>query len=145
MPKPFHRWLPEWALNGLKKRSCSQCKTKYTPKDIIAIGIRQIKKNNECAMYIEHICSKCEYQAVTVLGKEKEDSLEGMCCVILESIKRKKLAEKSRLFRKQKEDTMTDKEVNSFIKFIKDAKTHEDFCKEIGTNPLKEDDQNDTS
>ena len=140
MPKPLYYWLPDWVHNGLKNRSCSKCKTKYTTPDIVAVGIRQVDDPNECAMYVEHRCSSCKYRALTTFGKEKEDSLEGMCCVILESIKKKKLAEKSRLLRDQKEGDMTDREVNKFLKFNKNA-SHEDFLKEIGVSlPKKNDD-----
>lgn len=140
MPKPFHHWLPDWVRNGLKKRSCSQCKTSYSTQDIIAVGIRQVSEPHECAMYVEHICSSCGYRALTTFGKEKEDSLEGMCCVILENIKKKKLTEKSRLLRKRKEGNMTDREVKKFLNFNKDA-SHEDFLKEIGVSlPKKNDD-----
>ena len=142
MPKPFYHWLPDWVQNGLKKRSCSQCKTKYRKQDIVAVGVRQIDNSHECAMYVEHVCSSCEYRALTTFGKEKEDSLEGMCCGILESIKKKKLVEKSRLLRKRKEGIMTDSEVDKFLKFIKGA-SHADFCEEIGLPLPKED--NDTS
>lgn len=143
MPKPFHYWLPDWVQKGLNKRSCSQCETKYTQNDIVAVGIRQVSEPHECAMYIEHVCPSCGYRALTTFGKEKESSLEGMCCGILEHIKKKKLADKSRLLRKRQEGIMTDREVDGFIKFMKDA-SHDDFCKEIGiTLPKKE--QNDTS
>lgn len=140
MPKPFYHWLPEWVQSGLKKRSCSKCEIKYSTQDIIAVGIRQVGEPHECAMYIEHVCSSCGYRALTTFGKEKENSLEGMCCVVLESIKKKKLTEKSRLLRKQKEGNMTDREVNKFLKFNKKA-SHEDFLKEIGVSlPKKNDD-----
>lgn len=131
IPKPFYYWLPDWVQNGLNKRHCSQCKTQYSKQDIVAVGIRQVNKPYECAIYIEHICSSCEYRALTTFGKEKEDSLEKMCCGILESIKKKKLVEKSRLLRKRKEGNITDREVKEFLKFIKNA-SHEDFLKEIG-------------
>ena len=142
MPKPFHHWLPDWVQNGLKKRSCSQCQTKYSTQDIVAVGIRQVNNPHECAMYVEHICPSCGYRALTTFGKEKEDSLEGMCCGILESIKRKKLTEKSRLLRKRKEGNMTDKEVSNFLKFVQDA-SHDDFLKEIGVSTPQK--NNDTS
>lgn len=142
MPKPFHYWLPDWVQNAVKKRSCSQCKTKYSKEDIIAVGVRQIN-SYECAMYVEHVCPSCGYRALTTFGKEKEDSLEGMCCGILESIKKKKLVEKSRLLRKRQEGTITDREVSKFLKFMKEADNHSDFCEEIGS-PLPKDD-NDTS
>lgn len=140
MTKPFYHWLPDWVQSGLKKRSCSQCETVYSARDIIAVGIRQINDSHKCAMYVEHVCSSCKFRALTTFGKEKEDNLEGMCCVVLESIKKKKLAEKSRLLRKRKEGNMTDGEVDKFLKFNKEA-SHEDFLKEIGVSlPKKNDD-----
>lgn len=143
MPKPFYYWLPDWVQTGLKNRACSQCETKYSKQDVTAVGVRQAGDAHECAMYVEHVCPSCEYRAITTFEREKEDSLEGMCCGILESIKKRKLAEKSRSFRQQKKGVITDKEVTSFIKFIKDA-SHDDFMKEIGVNLPKEED-NDTS
>lgn len=143
MPKPFYYWLPDWVQNGFSTRSCSQCQTKYSKQDIVAVGIRQLSDPNECAMYVEHVCPSCGYRALTTFGKEKEDSLEGMCCGILESIKKKKLVEKTRLLRKRKEGTITDREVNKFLNFIKDA-SHADFCKEIGVS-LPDQENNDTS
>lgn len=144
MPKPFHYWLPDWIQSGFNKRSCSQCKTRYSRQDIVAVGIRQLNSPHECAMYVEHVCPSCGYRALTTFGKEKEDSLEGMCCSILENIKRKKLVEKSRLLRKRKEGNITDREVNKFLKFIKYA-SHEDFLKEIGVSLPDKKDDNDTS
>jgi hypothetical protein len=134
MPKPFHHWLPDWVQNGFNKRFCSQCKTQYSKKNIVAVGIRQVNAPNECAMYVEHICPSCGYRALTTFGKEKENSLEGMCCGILESIKKKKLADKSRLLRRKKKGIITEKEVSKFLKFIKGSDSHEDFLKEIGAN-----------
>lgn len=143
MPKPFYYWLPNWVQNGINKRTCSQCETNYTKQDIVAVGIRQVSDPHECAIYVEHMCPSCGYRALTTFGKEKEDSLEGMCCSILESIKRKKLVEKSRLLRKRKEGTISDGEVNKFLKFIQKA-SHEDFLKEIGVSIPGQND-NDTS
>ena len=142
MPKPFHHWLPDWVQSGFNTRSCSQCKTKYSKQDIVAVGIRQVNNPHECAMYVEHVCPSCGYRALTTCGKEKENSLEGMCCGILESIKKKKLVEKSRLLRKRKEGIITDREVATFLNFIKNA-SHADFCKEIGS--LLSEKDNDTS
>jgi hypothetical protein len=142
MPKPFYHWLPDWIQSGLKKRICSQCQTNYSKQDIVAVGVRQVNDPHECAMYVEHVCSSCGYRALTTFGKEKENSLEGMCCGILENIKKKKLMEKSKLLQKQKKGNMTDREVDKFLKFFKDA-SHEEFCTEIGS-PLPEED-NDTS
>jgi len=145
MLKPFHYWLPDWMQDALNKRSCSQCKTIYSKQDIVAIGIRQVNEENsphECAMYVEHACPSCGYRALTTFGKEKEDNLERMCCGILENIKKKKLVEKSQLLRKQKEGAITDREVNKFLTFIKNA-SHEDFCKEIGVT-LPKDNSNDS-
>lgn len=139
MPKPFYYWLPDWVPNGLKKRSCTQCKTQYSTQDIVAVGIRQINDPHECAMYVEHICSSCGYRALTTFGREKENSLERMCYGLLESIKKKKLIAKSRLLRKRKEGNMTDGEVKKFLKFNQDA-SHEDFLKEIGGSIPKNDD-----
>jgi len=143
MPKPFNYWLPDWIQGEIKKRSCTKCETNYSKHDIVAVGIRQINNNNECAMYVEHICPSCEYRAITTFGKEKEDSLEKMCCGILESIRRKKLTEKSLLLRKHKKGTITDKEVKKFLSFNKNA-SHEEFLKEIGMH-LPEEEQDDTS
>lgn len=143
MPKPFNYWLPDWIQGEIKKRSCSQCKTHYSKQDIVAVGIRQINNHNECAMYIEHICSSCDYRAITTFGKEKENTLEKMCCNILESIRRKKLTEKSLLLRKQKNGVITDREVKKFLNFNKNA-SHDEFLKEIGIN-LPEENRNDTS
>ncbi len=140
MPKPFYHWLPDWVHSGIKKRSCSQCKTRYSTQDIVATGIRQVGKPYECAMYVEHVCSSCGYRALTTFGKEKEDNLERMCFVILENMKKRKLTEKSRLFRSRKKGNMTDGEVNKFLKFNKNA-SHDDFLKEIGVSlPKKNDD-----
>lgn len=134
MPKPFHYWLPDWLQNSFNKRFCSQCKTKYSKQDIVAVGIRQVNDPHECAMYVEHVCPSCGYRALTTFGKEKEDSLEGMCCSILESIKRKKLVDKSRQLRGRNKGTITDREVSKFLKFIQNA-SHEEFLKEIGSLP----------
>lgn len=142
MPKPFTYWLPNWIQNDLKNRSCSQCETKVFKQDIVAVGIRQTGKPHECAMYIEYICSSCEYRALITFGKEKEkeNSIEKMCCNILESIKRKKLTEKSLLLRRRKEGVITDREVKKFLSFNKNA-SHEEFLKEIGMSfPQNKDD-----
>ena len=145
MPKPFSYWLPKWMQNTINKRSCSQCEKPYTKTDIIACGVRIVEKSStECSMYIEHECSSCGYRALTTFGKQKETSLEGMCCAILENIRRKKQVEKSRMLRKRKEGVMTKREVDKFLSFMKGATTHEEFLKEIGVSIPKEKDD-DTS
>lgn len=139
MPRSFSYWLPDWIQNTIKKRSCSQCNKRYTTDDIIAVGIRSIDKDSsECSMYVEHECSSCGYRALTTFGKQKESSLEGMCCSILENIRSKKKAEKSRMLRKRKEGVMTECEVTNFLNFMKNNDTHEDFLREIGISPPKE-------
>lgn len=130
--KSFHNWLPEWAYASLNRRSCSQCSTKYSKYDIVAVGVRKIEDPG-FAMYIEHKCSECGFRALTTLGKQKEDSLEKLCYVILESIKKRKLSEKSKLINKHtKNAPISDGEVTSFLDFMNDSKSHEDFLREIG-------------
>ncbi|KKK43385.1 hypothetical protein LCGC14_3168580 [marine sediment metagenome] len=145
MPKPFSYWLPEWMQNTINTRTCSQCKNPYTKEDIIAIGVRSTDNGSlECSMYIEHECSSCGYRALTTFAQQKETSLEGMCCAILENIRRKKKTEKSRMLRKRKEGIMTEREVSQFLNSMQKFKTHEEFLKEIGMSLPKEKD-NDTS
>ncbi len=138
----FYEWLPKWAYSSLQERSCSQCNKNYTKNDIVAIGLRTTE-DNSYAMYVEHQCSKCKFRALTILGKQKEDTLEKLCYIILESIKTKKITHKSKLTHKHKKNNpMTDKEVRKFIKFMNSNQTHADFCKEIGiiTFPKEEKD-----
>lgn len=131
--KPFHNWLPEWACTSLDNRICSQCKSKYSKENIIAVGVRKIEDPNY-VMYIEHQCSKCGFRALTILGKHKEDSLEKLCYTILESIKKRKLSEKSKLVNKHKtNEPISDGEVTKFLNFINSKKnSHDDFLREIG-------------
>ena len=130
--KPFYYYLPNWAHESLRTRCCSQCQNNYTKEDIVAIGIRQTK-DKASAMFVEHKCSLCDFRASTTLGKQKEDTLEGLCYVILEYIKRKKQTEKSRSLRKITQTTpISDSEVDEFLDFIKSSKSYEDFLKEIG-------------
>jgi len=134
----FHQWLPEWTYAPLQKRKCSQCNKKYTKDNIIAVGIRMTEEDFY-AMYLETQCSECGFRALTTLGKQKEDSLEKLCYVILESIKKKKITNKSKMIHKQMENKpMTDKEVENFIKFIQTNQTHADFCKKIGVTIPKD-------
>jgi hypothetical protein len=67
-----------------------------------------------------------------------------MCCAILENIRKKKKAEKSRMLRKRKEGVMTDREVTKFLNSMKKFETHEEFLKEIGVS-LPKDKEDDTS
>ena len=131
--KPFHDYLPEWAYTSLDGRICSQCESKYSKKDIIAVGVRKTEDPNY-AMYIEHQCSSCGFRALTTLGKHKEDSLEKLCYTILESIKKRKLSEKSKLTNKHStNEPISDGEVTNFLNFINSEKnSHEDFLREIG-------------
>lgn len=133
-------WLPHWIISSTKGRKCSKCNTKFSRNDIIAVGVRQNGKS--VATYIEHECNSCKYRGMIVLGKDKEDTLEKMCYVLLESIKQRKMAEKSAKLREKKEGKMTDCEINKMINFIKGAKTHEDLLRQMGVSPkTKQDDQ----
>jgi len=126
-------WLPYWALLPIKNRKCSKCSAKFTRKDLIAIGIR--KNGTSVALYIEHECHECNYRAMTILGKQKEDTLEKMCYALLEGIKQRKIAEKSFEWRKEQIGKMTDSEIDNMISFIQGVETHEEFLKQIGIPP----------
>lgn len=130
----FYSWMPDWAQNALKTRTCSQCSTKYSKADIVAIGIRDIDEGT--SLYIEHKCSSCGFRALTTFGKHKETTLEELCYTLLEHIKKRKLAQKSCLFDVyHNPKPFGDDEVKKFIAFINDSKTHEEVMREIGAMP----------
>ncbi len=135
MARNISYWLPEWITSATKNRECNKCASKFHKNDIIAVGIRQ--NGASVALYVEHECRKCQYRAMTVLGKQKEDTLEKMCYALLESIKQRKISEKSAELRKKKEGKMTDREVKRMINFIQKAETHEEFLRQIGMFPPK--------
>lgn len=140
MPKNLiSYWLPEWMVSVTKNKKCNKCDAQLFKNDVIAVGIRQNELS--VALYIEHKCHECQYRAITVLNNQKENTLEKMCYALLESIKQRKIAEKSAELRKKKEGKMTDGEVKNMINFIKQAATHEDFLRQIGVPPPKK--QND--
>lgn len=133
-------WTPDWVLTAIYNRLCSECNSKFTKSDIVAVGMREV--NSGVAMYVEHLCKSCGYRAITTLGRQKEESLEEMCYTLLEGIKRKKIAHRVKELRKKQEGKMTDKEVKSMINFIQKAETHEEFLDKMGeTQPPKK--QND--
>jgi len=145
MPNKSFRWLPEWVYTSLNARTCSQCNSKYSKNDIIAVGVRKIENPNY-AMYIEHKCFKCRFRALTTISKRKEDSLEQLCYVILESIKKRKLSEKSKLINKHKiDEPISDSEVIEFLDFINENTLHDDFLREIGVVFPKNKDKTDDS
>ena len=131
--KLISHWLPKWVILATKGRECSKCSLKFSKSDIIAVGIRQ--NGSSVALYVEHECRDCKYRAMTILGKQKEDTLEKMCYALLEGIKQQKVTEKSAELRKKKEGKMTDREVKRMINFIKTTKTHEDLLREMGLSP----------
>ena len=126
-------WLPEWVLSVTKNRECNKCHSQLSRDHIIAVGIRQ--NGATVALYIEHEC-ECKYRAMTILGKQKEDTLEKMCYALLEGIKQRKITEKSAELRKKKEGKMTDREVKKMINAIKKVESHEDFLRQMGIAPL---------
>ena len=143
--RPFHYWLPEWVYATLDRRCCSQCETKYTKSDIIAVGVRKVE-DPAYAMYIEHQCSSCGFRALTTFGKQKEDTLERLCYVILESIKKRKLVQKSQTLKRVRNDKpMTEIEVSKFKNFLQTSESHEDFLREIGVTFPGTKEQNDSS
>jgi hypothetical protein len=143
--RPFYYWLPEWIYAPLDRRCCSQCETKYTKNDITAVGVRKLE-DSAYALYVEHQCSSCNFRALTTFGKQKEDSLERLCYVVLESIKKRKITEKAKMLQKHKDDKpMTEKEVKGFISFMQTSESHEDFLREIGvTFPRNNGNQDDS-
>lgn len=133
--RPFHHWMPEWAQTALKNRVCSNCSTGYSKNDIIAIGFREMEDGSN-VLYIEHQCSSCSFRAITTLGKQGQ-SLESLCYNVLESIKHKKLQTQSKNmehpgYPEGIDQPWTDKEVKSFLSFVKKSASHEDFLREIG-------------
>ena len=131
MNKHFHDWMPDWVKSAIKQKKCSQCSENFTKNGIVAIGIRELE-NASHSLYVEHKCLNCDFRAISSLGKQKE-SLEGLCYMIIESIKKHKLARKSKMFQ-NKDDSkpMSEKEVKGFINFIQKSSSHDDFLREIG-------------
>ena len=132
MNKSFHDWMPDWVNSAIKQKKCSQCSENFTKNGIVAIGIRELD-NASYSLYAEHKCMNCDFRAISTLGKQKEESLEGLCYMIIESIKKYKLARKSKMFQnKDGSKPMSEKEVKGFINFMQKAASHDDFLREIG-------------
>ncbi len=135
----LYQSLPKWILSSIRDRVCSQCETKYKKSDIVAVGIRQTKK--QYSLYLEHECSSCKHRALTTVGQNSMQSLEDLCFGILENMRQKRIAAKSCSLKTPKEGKMTDHEVRKFLKFVRKAPTHDDVLREIGIPPKKEDDK----
>jgi len=124
--------IPAWMTAAVAKKNCSQCHHRLKQEDIIAIGVRELAKGKS-TLYCEHLCPSCEYRSMTSFGGQKQTSVEDICYLLLEEILRKKSAKKC-VERKAKETTLRASEVDEFIDFVKNVKTHDEFMKAIGSD-----------
>lgn len=148
----MYHCLPDWAQRSVRNRKCTRCSKLYKKSDVVAVGIRSLdtdRSKMEPTLYVEHLCSNCDYRAITTVIKENTGTLEGLCFSILENIKHKRLLENSKKFGKRKKENpgpITDAEVKKFLKSMNDSSTHADFLKIIKASPLgDEKENNDTS
>lgn len=128
--KPFHYWMPNWVLSSVDNKNCTECFYNFKKDNIISIGIRKHKGNRN--MFIEHKCSNCGKKSIILVGGNDENSIENMCYVLLDSIKTKKITEKSSGLTKKLKGSLTKQEANKMIDFIRKSKTHNDLLREMG-------------
>lgn len=139
--QPIHYWIPAWMKTVIKQRTCSKCNYAVSTKDVIAVGIREIRTKKSC-LFAEHQCSKCNHRSITTFGREKIGSLQDLCFVLLESIRTIKKLEKAKKLTEKIQNDMSDKKIGEFLEFIRNVPTHDEFLKHIGCPTLGEADQN---
>jgi len=146
--QPLYTCIPQWIAGIVETKKCYKCKNKVSRKDICAIGIRTFREDQN-TVYVEHLCPKCKSRTVTSFAKEKLASVEDLCYMLIEQIHNKRRIRKSQhLEGRCYGDRIEDKEVESLIKFMEEAKSFEEVLKYIGspdlppgmpTNPEKKD------
>mgnify|MGYP001582107566 CR=1 FL=1 len=135
--KMFYTSLPDWICSLIESKSCLNCSIDCKKGGIIAAGIRQLDPSTH-SMFIEHKCVACEHRTVINIGRQKDNSLEGLCVAMLEQIRRQKATERSKFLRHpHNKKPMTDKEVKSFLKKMNKSAFFEDFMKDIGSSVIK--------
>ncbi len=120
-------------LSELKSTKCVQCEFNISKDDIIAVGIRKIPDSENCTLYIEYICSQCEYREI-ILNRKGRYSPNELCYILLEEMREKRNIERSMQNRSKPKGKMTNKEISEFLKFLEGTSSHEDFLKYIGFN-----------
>ena len=124
---------------NLAEKECPRCFYSHQNSSVCAVGMRQLNKT-KFALYVEFKCNKCDNKLIINMYR-KDDSLEDLCFSLLESIQRNRISSKSKKRSKnkdKKENTpITDKEVNSFLKFMNKSKNHDDFLKGMKINYKK--------
>ena len=121
----------------MRGRKCNKCDAICKESDIVGINIRETEGFN-FKFCVERICHSCQWRSITKFDK-KESTLEGMCYFILEQIRQKKLAVKSK-GRKKRSGPITDLEVKKMLEFIRNSKSHDDLLKQLGVSENKYED-----
>lgn len=132
MLTPFHEGIPNWIVKDLHGSHCSKCDHMITKDDISAIGVR--KSDNQATPFIEYTCPNCDNRVSRAFNKEKMGTVEELCYTLLDEIRHKKTSRATNTRNKvnNNQGPITDKEVASFKKKLKNSKNHNDFMKSMG-------------
>ncbi|KKN47564.1 hypothetical protein LCGC14_0661690 [marine sediment metagenome] len=141
----MHLWqyLPRWMVNILNSKSCSQCNERVNKSDVIAVGVRLIEgSSDKTTLYVEHACSSCQKRVITSFSKEKQNSVENLCYMLIEQMQQKRELEKSQeISNHDRKEEISDEEVVELLEFMEKHNSHEDFMKFIKAPKLSENDE----
>ncbi len=129
--KPLYHWIPKWVLLLVDEKKCSRCSVKQKKEGITCVGVRKVKE--DWCFVIEHVCNQCEFREM--LGFNEGSDLEDFCHMMLQEIMDKKSIERSNARQRGvSTGSITDKEVNDFLKFMDSSEDYDSVLKHIGYN-----------
>ena len=137
MSESLEHYAPKWAVKQICKKKCNTCSHQFVRSDIIQIGIRKIKKENEFmgALAIEAICPVCE--KISVITFSQYQDFRELLCILLEEMQKIDKIKKSQQFTKEHTELIpkskiSEKEIKEFKKKLNQIDNYQDFLKELG-------------
>jgi len=140
MNKSISNCVPRWMSKVIENKVCERCQQSAAKEDICAVGIRAFGRKKDTTFYVEHQCSKCQVRIITSFGAQKTGSAEELCYILLEQLQTQRRLQKAREFEPESIGKIRDEEVESFLSFMNENESHEDFMKFIGSKLQNDED-----
>jgi hypothetical protein len=141
MKNPLYTCIPRWIIRVVETKKCYKCSAKVSKKHICAIGIRPLVDDKN-TVYVEHACPNCSTRTITSFAREKAETVEDLCYMLLEQIHARRRMQKSKeIGSRYSSDQIQDKEVDSLVDFMNKSETYEEFLKYIGSEVIPDEEQ----
>jgi len=130
--QPIYKYMPSWVHKIINKDICTKCHNKFNKKNIIACGLREASTENQF-FYVEVKCTNCSTRTVIPFHKQsKINDLKSLSFMFLDRVKKYNQMINSQVPKPNRNSSITNKEVDDFIKMLNKSKSHIDFMKNIG-------------